>query len=56
VDFKTFVLLFILFYFATARSWDDYEPCSCPDIQSWEVPQVNPYEDTIIVPDPYGED
>lgn len=55
MDFRTLVILVILFYFATAKSYDDYEPCSCPEGISWEVNQINPYADTVIVPDPYGD-
>lgn len=30
------------------------DPCSGESIH-WNAPQVNPYEDTLIVTDPYGD-
>lgn len=32
---------------------DEYDPCA--DSLHWEVRQINPYEDTLIVTDPYGD-
>lgn len=55
---KTAVILFILLYFISAKSWDEleetsYTPCATSD--SWDLKPLNPYADTVIVVDPYAE-
>ena len=54
---KAALLLFLVFYFlsASSRDTDCYCPCKEDNEDHWEVPQVNPYEDTIIVTDPYAD-
>jgi len=57
---KTIIVLLVLFYFISARSREEYnyqepDPCSGAEHISWDVNQINPYENTVIIIDPYGE-
>jgi hypothetical protein len=50
------ILIVFIYILAVARAWtEDKEEC-CPcggERISWEAKPRNPYEDTVIVDDPY---
>jgi hypothetical protein len=59
---KPFLLLFIVLYFySSILRGDGYDYSCCPCGQessedSWDHRPVNPYEDTVIITDPYGQE
>jgi hypothetical protein len=62
VKMKTLLVLFIVLYFYSSiiRGDDsDYGCCPCEyqaNEDSWDLKPLNPYSDTVIVTDPYGQE
>jgi hypothetical protein len=55
---KAAVIIFLLLFFFSAKSWDndiqEFNPCY-GEHYSWSATPINPYENTIIIIDPYQD-